>query len=139
MTAFGVCSCVMLTGVMVGVVGCNKANNATATQRIQITNCIATPDPVSVHDQDSVIWIPDVDYQVTFVLTNTPNGPAVPVSSNPFVVKAGTTVPQIIHGPSNCSTAGCYYKYALTRFRNGVPESVPCIDPGIRVVPAATG
>jgi len=138
MRAFGVCSCVMLTGVMVGVVGCNKANNATAT-RIQITNCIATPDPVSVHDQDSVIWIPDVDYQVTFVLTNTPNGPAVPVSSNPFVVKAGTTVPQIIHGPSNCSTAGCYYKYALTRFRNGVPESVPCIDPGIRVVPAATG
>ena len=134
MKALRVCSCLLLCAPCVVVVGCNKANNAMAT-RIQITNCIATPDPVSVRDQDSVIWIPDVDYQVTFVLTNTPNGPAVPVSSNPFVVKAGTTVPQIIHGPSNCSTAGCYYKYALTRFRNGVPESVPCIDPGIRVIP----
>ncbi len=135
MRAFGVCSCVMLTGVMVGVVGCNKANNATATQRIQITNCIATPDPLSVHDQDSIIWVSDINYRITFVPTNTPNGPAVPVSSNPFTVTASTTVPQVIHGPSNCSTAGCYYKYALTRFRNGVPESVPCIDPGIRVIP----
>ena len=135
MRAFGVCSCVMLTGVMVGMVGCNKANNATATQRIQITNCIATPDPLSVHDQDSIIWVSDINYRITFVPTNTPNGPAVPVSSNPFTVTASTTVPQVIHGPSNCSTAGCYYKYALTRFRNGVPESVPCIDPGIRVIP----
>jgi hypothetical protein len=134
MRAFGICSCVMLTGVMVGMVGCNKANNATAT-RIQITGCIATPDPQTVHDNSQVIWVPDVNYRITFLPTNTPNGPAVPVSSNPFTVVAGSTVPQVIHGPTNCSTAGCYYKYTLTKFNNGVPESVPCIDPGIRVIP----
>jgi len=137
MKALRVCSCLLLCASYTIVVGCNHENPVMMTQRIQITNCSATPDPVTVHDQDSVIWIPDVDYQITFVLTNTPGGPAVPVASNPFVVKAGTSVPQVMHAPSNCSTAGCFYKYGLNRMNNSVPVSPPCIDPGVRVVPRA--
>ncbi len=133
MKALRVYSCLLLCASYTIVVGCKES--AVTTQRIQITNCIATPDPVSVHDQDSVIWIPDVNYLITFIPTNTPSGPAVPVTTNPFTVIAGTTVPQIIHGPSNCSTAGCYYKYGLNKMSNGVPVRPPCIDPGIRVIP----
>ncbi len=135
MKALRVCNCMLLCVSSVAVLGCNKADNAVVTQQIHVTACVATPDSVSVRDMDPVIWIPDVDYLVTFTATITPSGPVVPVSTNPFTIKAGTTVPQIMHGPSNCSTAGCYYKYSLTKFKNGVPESFRCIDPGIRIVP----
>jgi hypothetical protein len=131
MKALRVCSYLLLCASYTIVVGCNKA---VMTQRIQITGCVATPEGPTVHDMDPVSWATDVNYLITFIPTNTPNGQAVPVSPNPFTVVAGSTVPHVIHGPINCSTAGCYYKYTLTKFNNGVPESVPCIDPGIRVI-----
>ncbi len=135
MKVLRVCTCLMLSAYWIAVLGCNKANTPVAAQRIQVTNCVATPDSLSVHDNEPVIWVTDVDYQVKFSPANTPAGPAVPVTTNPFTVKAGITVPQIMHGPSNCSTAGCFYKYSLTRFNNGVPASLPCVDPGIRILP----
>jgi|ERR1043166_3227213 len=132
MKALRVCCYLLLCVYWITLVGCNKA---VSVQRIQVTNCIASPDPLSVHDNDQVIWITDVDYQITFSPTSAPTGPTVPVTTNPFTVRTGTSVPQTIHGPFNCSTAGCYYKYSLTRISNGVPASLPCVDPGIRILP----
>jgi hypothetical protein len=144
MKSLQICGCLLLCVFCLTFVGCDKENKSGGvgivnSYTIIITNCVADKDPLNVHDKDVVTWIPDVDYQITFLPTSTPGGPKVPTSSNPFQVTAGSTVPQIMRGPSDCSTAGCYYKYSLARIKNGVPEKPPCADPGIRIVPGTGG
>ena len=136
MRAFGVCSSVMLTGVMVGMVGCNRTGSVpTNPQPVHLTSCQANPDEVKVKDMGRVQWFADDDgYKITFLNNVPPNSVGVP-TVNEFTVPAGSFVTQTMHGPINCSSIGCYYKYNLTRIKNGVPENTFCNDPGVRIVP----
>ncbi|MFI5113941.1 MAG: hypothetical protein ACHP7J_02270 [Terriglobales bacterium] len=101
------------------------------THPLTITKCeIKNYDVVEVCDMDHVEWTAgDDNYQVTFV------GSPVPTTTGSFPVLQGTKVSQVIHGPSDCSDAGCYYKYNLNRIKNGVVVKKPCRDPGIRILP----
>ncbi len=136
-----ICTCLLLCISSVTFVGCDKMNKGgggtLTSNTITITNCVPDKDTLNVHDKDSVTWIPDDAYQITFLPTATPSGPKVPTSSASFPVTHGISAPQFIRGPSDCSTAGCYYKYSLTRIKNSVPDPSPCLDPGIRIVPNA--
>ena len=144
MKSLQICGCLLLFIFCITFVGCEKENKSDGrgianSNTITITNCVPDKDTVNVHDKDSVTWIPDDAYQITFLPTATPSGPKVPTSSGSFPVTHGISAPQIIRGPSDCSTAGCYYKYSLTRIKNGVPDPSPCLDPGIRIVPGTAG
>jgi len=130
----------LLSVLCISIVGCHKEAKVTTTppplpNQIRITACVAVPDTLAVKDNQPVSFLADVDYQVTFLPKITPNGPAVPVSPNPFVVRGSIAVPKTIHGPSNCGEPGCLYKYSLAHMKNGLPQLPPCADPGIRILP----
>ena len=133
-------SCLLFLLMQTIFVGCSKEEVAPhdkhlpQTHQLTIKNC-ETDEVVKVYDKDSAVWNADTEYQITFVPTVTPSGPVVPTAPGSFPVKAMTSVPHLIQGPSNCSTAGCFYKYSLTRLKNGVPDEKPCRDPGIRIIP----
>jgi hypothetical protein len=140
MKVLRIAGCLLLLLMQTIFVGCSKEEIASrdkhmhpVTHPLTITSCGAAN--VDVRDKDSVVWNADADYQITFVPTVTPSGPAVPTTPASFPVLGGTSVPHLIQGPSNCSAAGCLYKYSLTRLKNGVPEEKPCADPGIRILP----
>lgn len=128
----------MLTGVIVGMVGCEKTGTLpTSPQPVHLARCQANPDEVKVKDTGKVQWFADDDgYKITFLNNVPPNSAGVP-TVNEFTVPAGSSVTQTMHGPTNCSSIGCYYKYNLTRIRNAVPEGTFCNDPGVRIVPGS--
>ena len=131
------CSYILLTG-------CKKGSHnpppgpGLAPTNVTLNNCVATPDPAPIYSGDTVIFqaTDSNTYLVTFLLTNTPNGPTVPVVSNPFRV-GGTSISQIMRGPSNCTPNGCDYKYTLTYIINGVPQPKACADPIIHIKPTS--
>jgi hypothetical protein len=132
--------CLLMTSMLLASGGCGKVKDyfypPKGPHNIKIHDCGADSEP-NVRDSEAIAFMPDDDtYQVTFLPTQTPhNGPVVPVSPNPFVVAPTTTIQHPVHGPSDCSDAGCYYKYNLSRVKGGVPATKPCTDPGIRIIP----
>lgn len=121
------------------VAGCAKGEKVappppTPPNQISITGCVATPDTLTIKDGQTASWLADAQYQINFLPTNTPSGPAVPVQPNPFVLQANIAAPKLVHAPSNCSDLGCFYKYTIARMKNGMPQPV-CEDPGVRVLP----
>ena len=142
-----VCCCLLTFFCYILLTGCHKTDHkvapppgptATTTvtlSKVSSTVCTANPDPVPISSGDTVIFQPDSNtYLVTFLPTATPNGPTVPVASNPFRV-GGTSIPQIMRGPSNCNATGCDYKYKMNYIVGGVTQQPPCADPVIHIKP----
>jgi hypothetical protein len=132
--------CLLMTSMLLASSGCGKLKDyffpPKGVHNIKIHGCQADSEP-DVRASDLIAPSTDDDtYRVTFLPTPTPNnGPVVPVSPNPFDVTPGNTNQYQVHGPSDCSDAGCYYKYNLNRVKNGVMVGKPCRDPGIRIIP----
>ena len=130
------CGVLVITILAVIGLGRLRAPVRSSPKRIHINGC-NTPDEPAPHSLESIdFYYPDESYEIEFLPTLTPNnGSVVPVSKNPFTIQPGTSNLVPVQGPSDCSDAGCYYKYVLRKLRNGVPIRKPCRDPGIHIVP----
>lgn len=102
------------------------------------TTCKAYPDPLPISSGDTVVFKPgdSKTYLVTFLPTSTPSGPVT--LKAPFRV-GGTSVTQIMQGPSDClpTGAGCKYKYNLNYIVGTSTQQPPCADPVIHIKPQA--
>jgi len=96
---------------------------------VAISNCVAAPDTVTVHDGDQVEWqAGDHDYTIRF------KDPKEPTDNPVKVTHGGPHHPHPIHGHSGCDPQGhgeFYCKYSLTKDS----DPSPCADPGIHIVP----
>ncbi len=112
--------------------GCSKRGPAFTSYGVDITNCVATPDKVTVHENDQVVWQPgggdQHDYTIRFADTTEP-------TKNPFTVKHGVSnTGHPIRGKKGCTPLGngeFYCEYSITRDN----EPTACADPGVRVIP----
>jgi plastocyanin len=122
------CACLLVASTLFVLAGCKKARSKTAD--VAITNCVATPDTVPVHEGDQVHWQPGDQHDYTIRFSN----PGEP-TSNPFrVTHSVSNAAHLIRGHTGCTPEdnGAFYcKYSLIRDS----ESTPCADPGVRIIP----
>ena len=135
--------CLLSCVLVISLLGCGKHDKLLPPppplDGITITNCEPSPDEKRIQDNKPLSWYAaDRDYWIEFLPTQTPSGPAIPIpqANNPFLVRRQITVPTVMHGPTSCTLSnGCYYKYNVSYNQNNHPQSPPCRDPGVRVVP----
>jgi hypothetical protein len=133
---------VSLAIVVAVVIGLGKlggfAPSGTASKhKIYITECDTTNEPKG-HKKESIVFPqPDVTYRVIFSKAHSSTlGDQYPFTPNEFDITPNGSNEHQLTGPDDCSQKkGCYYYYSLSRLINGVPESPPCNDPGIHIVP----
>lgn len=136
--------CLLLFFCYMLLAGCHKTDHTKTTPpgpgittaTVTITSCVASPDPQTISSGDTVIFKAGDSntYLVTFLPTSTPSGPTVPVTQNPFRV-GGTSISQIMRGPSDCTPTGCDYKYKLNYIVGTVTQQPACADPVIHIQP----
>jgi hypothetical protein len=128
MRTLRLCVCLLASGALFILGGCKE--RGVKSKPVDITNCVATPDPVTVHERDQVPWQPGDQHDYTIRFSN----PGEP-TANPFKVKHGVSNPaHPIRGHSGCVSSGhgeFYCKYSLTRDA----EETPCADPGVHIIP----
>jgi plastocyanin len=129
MRTLRLCVCLLVSGTLFILGGCKKAGVKSEVHDVAISNCVATPEWVTVHEGDQVDWqAGDHDYTIRFSDRNEP-------TANPVTVTHGASHhPHPIHGHSGCEPKGngeFYCKYSLNRDN----EPNPCADPGIHIIP----
>lgn len=118
---------VLVLGALFILGGCKKAE--LKSNAVDISNCAATPETVTVHERDQVRWQPgdQHDYTIRFSDRNEP-------TPNPFKVNHGVSNPaHPIKGHSGCEPLGhgeFYCKYSLTKDN----DPSPCADPGVHII-----
>jgi hypothetical protein len=123
-------ACSALISVTLLILGGCKKEAGFTSYNVNISNCGADLDPVSVHEGDKVHWQSSDkhDYVIRFSSSTEPTG-------NPFTVRHGVSnAAHPIKGHTGCRDNGkshFYCKYNLTRDN----ETTACADPGVHIVP----
>jgi hypothetical protein len=125
----------MLTGMLLVMGGCEGGENYTfkgseqETNKVVITNCVATPDSVIVkHKKQKFHWEVEND-EATYIITFNEDNP----TDDPPVVVSATLKDKdhMAHGAFLCKCGK--YPYTMTKVTPGKSEI--CKDPGVHVVP----
>ena len=125
----------MLTGMLLATGGCRGGENYTfkgseqETNKVVITNCVATPDSVIVkHKKTKFHWEVDKNDGATYIITFKDN----PTDDPPVVVSAALKDKEhMAHGGFWCKCGR--YPYTMTKVT--LDKSEECKDPGVHVVP----
>jgi hypothetical protein len=129
MRTLKLCVFPLVLGALFILGGCKKAVTK-LSQPVDISDCTASPDTVTVHEGEGIPWQARDQHDYTIRFSN-----ASEPTPNPFTVKHGISNPaHTIRGHSGCNPLGhgeFYCKYSLTRDN----ESNPCADPGVHIIP----
>jgi hypothetical protein len=125
--------CGILAFLLIGPLGCNYAIGTpqqckviidNCTVKVDLTTCKNPTDPKTplVNIGDSIEWTPPSNHSIRFPSWHAPFRTNTPSIGTAYTVT----------GDSLCSAFGyCYYPYDLFQGTS----TVPCKDPGVRVVP----
>jgi hypothetical protein len=121
--------CLLVSGTLFILGGCNNAAVKSEVP-VNLSNCAATPNTVTVPENGQVRWNSgdQHDYTIRFSDRNEP-------TANPVKVNHGVSNPaHPIKGHSGCDPllhGEFYCEYSLTKDN----ETTPCKDPGLHVIP----
>lgn len=129
-----VINCPVVVALALLLSGCTASYKMKGAERaasvVTINNCVADPDTVAVHENDSVHWeVPPTDlHTYTVQFQRSPFA-----ESTASVSTASQDKPHQAKRDFWCKGFGaCKYAYTVTP--NGGPV---CPDPGVHVIPAA--
>ena len=144
-----ICGCCMLVGLIGADGNCGRKQQALVktSMPVSIKACVPRTEPIITDPTQSVVWssADRNDYKITFnkKFAQLPTGPTDITPSDPPVLHpGGTTNFDTSHTYTGCldpvlgtTVTGCYFKYNIYYVHHGVPDRIPCRDPGVHVIP----